>query len=70
MAPGFSLMPDLRNFVMPSQAGECPKPEFAVFEKTYTMQAHCDLFEQNRSILQLAMVALYSLLAIVIILRA
>lgn len=70
MAPGFSLMPDLRAFVMPQVEGQCPQPEFSVFDRAYSMTAHCDLFEQNRYVLQLAMVALYSLLAVVIVLRA
>lgn len=50
LAPITGLMPDLKNFQVPSHQGECPKPEFdiAVLHTHVRMDAQCTLFEGVR----------------------
>lgn len=68
--PGFSLMPDLKAFNVPSHAGVCPTAKFALYGHDYTMDAHCSLMEQNRSVIGALMVLLFTLAATFTVLRA
>lgn len=70
LSPVLNLMPDLKTFVVPAHAGSCPRPSFAAFDKTYTFESHCGLIESNRSILEAAMLLVWSIAAIFIVLRA
>lgn len=70
LAPILGLMPDLKAFTVPGHTAECPRPTFAVWSKSYTVESHCDLLEANRSILEAAMLLVWTLASIVIVLRA
>lgn len=65
-----SFFPDLKNYSVPLAAGECPRPTFEVFESSYIIESHCDLFEQNRTLIQLAMMAAFAIASLLIVLRA
>lgn len=64
------LFPDLQAYEVDMNAGECPRPNFDAFGATYSVHFHCDLFEQNRSVLAAVMLAAFSLSSLFIVLRA
>jgi hypothetical protein len=68
--PILNLFPDLKNFSVPSHSSECPKPSFSAFSQTYVISSHCDLFESNRSIIEAAMLLVWTIAAVFIVLRA
>lgn len=70
MDPILNLMPDLRNFAVPAHSSECPKGSFDALGKTYTIDSQCQLIEQNRSIIEAAMLLVWAIAAIFIVLRA
>lgn len=70
LEPIFNLMPDLRDFDVPAHAGSCPTPNFSVLGNDYVWDTHCDLMEQNRHLIELAMLLVWSISAVFIVLRA
>lgn len=70
IAPITGLMPDLRNYVVPTQAGECPKPSIIIFGKTHTLTSHCTIVETVRGPLFAIMMVVYAIAAMFIILGA
>ncbi len=70
MDPLLNLMPDLRNFSVPSHSAECPKGSFDALGKTYTIDSHCQLIENNRAIIEAAMLLVWAIASIFIVLRA
>lgn len=68
--PAFSLMPDLKNFAVPSHTGVCPTAAFSLYGKSYVMDAHCNLLEQNRTLIGALMVLVFTLVATYTVLRA
>lgn len=68
--PILNLMPDLRNFSVPGHAAECPKPSFSVWGKSYILDSQCGLIEGNRSIIEAAMLLVWTIAAVFIVLRA
>lgn len=72
LAPITGLMPDLKNFQVPSHQGECPKPEFdiAVLHTHVRMDAHCTLFEGVRGLLYNGSLVAWIIAALFIVLSA
>lgn len=72
LAPITGLMPDLKNFQVPSHQGECPKPEFdiAVLHTRVRMDAQCTLFEQVRGPLYNGSLVAWIIAALFIVLSA
>lgn len=70
LGPLLNLMPDLKNFAVPSHSAECPKPSFQTFGKTYSFESQCPLIESNRAIIEAAMMLVFSIVATFIVLRA
>ena len=70
LQPLLSLFPDMKNYNVPSHAGECPKPVFQVFGKSLVMDQHCLIFEQNRAALTAASLLAFALIALLIVLSA
>jgi hypothetical protein len=70
LSPILNLMPDLKSFEVPAHAGECPKPSFSVFDHEYRWEAHCTLMDQNRALIEAAMMLVWALAALFIVLRA
>lgn len=70
LSPILNLMPDLKNFAVPSHASECPKPTFSVFGHEYRWEVHCTLMDQNRALIEAAMLLVWSIAALFIVLRA
>lgn len=70
LGPLLDLMPDLRNFSVPDHASACPQPSFEAFNNTYTFTAHCTLAEENRALIEGAMLLVWTLASVVIVLRA
>lgn len=70
MRPILNMLPDLKNFQAPASGAQCPKPTFQAFEQTFTMDKHCDLAEQNRAAIKAGMMVVFSLAALLIVLRA
>lgn len=68
--PIFALMPDLKSFAVPSHSGVCPTAAFALYGKSYVMDAHCGLLEQNRELIGALMVIVFTLAATYTVLRA
>ncbi|WP_368648911.1 hypothetical protein ABRY95_04755 [Castellaniella ginsengisoli] len=68
--PLTTLFPELRSYQANIPSGECPRPAVDVFDHSYVLDAHCDLFEQNRSVLQASMLAAFGILSLVIVLKA
>lgn len=70
LAPILKLMPDLKNFAVPAHTSGCPKPSFSAFNKTYVIASHCDLIESSRSIIEAAMLLMWTISSVFIVLRA
>lgn len=72
LAPITGLMPDLRNFQVPSHQAECPKPEFdiAILHTRVRMDAHCTLFEGVRGSLYNGSLVAWLIAALFIVLSA
>lgn len=64
------LMPDLKDFQVPAHLSLCPTAEFCVFGGDYSINSHCLLIEQNRSLIESSCLVLWSLVALYIFLRA
>lgn len=70
LEPILKLMPDLKNFSVPGHTAACPKPSFSAFSKTYLIASHCDLIESSRSIIEAAMLLMWTISSVFIVLRA
>lgn len=72
LAPITGLMPDLKNFQVPSHQGECPKPEFdiAVLHTRVRMDAQCTIFEEIRGPLYNGSLVAWIIAALFIVLSA
>lgn len=72
LAPITALMPDLKNFEVPSHQGECPRPEFDidVLRTHVRMDAHCTLFEEVRGPLYNGSLVAWLIAALFIVLSA
>lgn len=70
IAPIIGLMPDLKSYVVPSQAGQCPKPTISLFGKTFTVDAQCTIAENSRTTLMAIMAVVYAIVAVFIVLGA
>jgi hypothetical protein len=70
LSPLFALMPDLKNFTVPAHASTCPTGTFSAMGSTYVISSHCDLIEANRSVIEAAMLLVFTISAVVIVLRA
>lgn len=70
LSPILNLMPDLRAFSVPSVQGSCPMPTFTIFDREHRWEAHCTLMEENRALLEMAMLLVWSIAAVFIVLRA
>ncbi len=70
LRPILNLMPDLKNYTAPAISGECPKPQFQLFESTYAIDAHCDVLEQNKGVIRISMLLAFTIASLFIVLRA
>lgn len=70
LQPLRQLMPDLRNFQVPSHQAVCPKPTFELFGKAVVMDGQCTILEGVRGELYNAMVLAFVLVALLIVLSA
>ena len=70
LAPITSMMPDLKNWKMPSHTSVCPQPSFDVFGHSFTFSTHCTLIDANKGILQAAATVAWTVLALFIVLGA
>jgi len=68
--PIFNLMPSLKNWAVPAHQAECPTAGFSVYGTQYLIDAHCGLMEQNRNVIGVAMLLVFSLASLFIVLRA
>jgi hypothetical protein len=70
LQPILSLLPDFKAFYLPTHTATCPKPSLSAFGRTYVIESHCDLAEQQRSAIVAIMGAVWTLVAALIVLRA
>lgn len=70
MDPVLNVFPDVKDWAVPVAGGECPKPELQAFDKTYVMDAHCKIAEDHRPAIGAAFMAMFSLMSVLIVLRA
>lgn len=69
--PIFNLFPVLRNFQVPSSnSGVCPHLQFEMFERSYDISAHCDLLEEQKTVLQSVFSLFWLVMALTILLGA
>ena len=70
LAPELGLFPDLRAYAVPTHSGECPRPTFSAWGKTFTLTEHCDFAEQFRTSFYAAGVLLFAIASLLIVLSA
>lgn len=70
LGPLVNLMPELRAFKAPGHVGSCPKPSIEALGKTFVMDTHCTIAEENRSQLAAVMAAVWMLVSLRIVLSA
>lgn len=68
--PVFDLMPSLKSFTAPSHQSVCPTGSFSAFGKQYLISSHCNMFEENRSVIAGSMALVFAIASLVIVLRA
>lgn len=74
VGPLLNLMPDIKNFTVPGHSAICPTAtaNWSMYGRSFgfTMSTHCDLMEQNRAVIEAAMLVVWTLVATFIVLRA
>jgi hypothetical protein len=70
LSPVLSMMPSLKNFVVPSHQSTCPAPSMTLFERHLVLDGHCALTEAARPTLYAVMAFVWLLAAVLIILAA
>lgn len=70
LAPILGMLPELRSFNTGTHSAVCPRPTMNLFGGTQTMEAHCTLLDNNKSVIQAAMALSWALMALFIILSA
>jgi hypothetical protein len=68
--PILTLMPDLKNYVVPSHSGVCPSGSVDIFGHVLVMDEQCTLAETIRPTLYAVMAFVWLFISIVIILSA
>ncbi|MFC0349671.1 hypothetical protein [Undibacterium danionis] len=68
--PLITLFPELKNYQTPQHVGECPKPQFMIFDKSIVMDSHCAIAEQHRQTIAAVMLTVWILVGIFILLSA
>ena len=61
---------DLLAWRLPANSGECPKPEFIFNTTTYKFEVQCTLFDDYKGAINSAMGAVWTVLALFIVMRA
>lgn len=67
--PILDMMPDLRGYTPSPHTGECPRPAIELYG-THVLDAHCTLIDDNKAIIQAAMLLAWALIALFIVLSA
>lgn len=67
--PILDMLPDLRGYTTSSHTGECPRPTIELYG-THVLDAHCILIDDNKAIIQAAMLLAWALIALFIVLSA
>ncbi|PKU23196.1 hypothetical protein CWS72_17330 [Telmatospirillum siberiense] len=70
LGPILSLFSDVRAFQVPGHQGVCPAPSFSAFGRSFTINAHCTLIEQQRSVIAGLMAVVWMLIGLMIVLKA
>lgn len=61
---------NLLEWRLPSHSADCPKPEFVFKDTTYKFEVQCTLFDQYKGDINTAMTAVWTVLALFIVMRA
>ena len=69
LSPVLNLLPNHKNFNAAAQSGQCPTPTIQLYG-SHTLNAHCILIDQNKSVIQAAMTFAWAAIALFIILSA
>ncbi|MFJ9450275.1 hypothetical protein [Herbaspirillum sp. NPDC101397] len=72
LQPLLNLMPDLKRYAVPSHSSACPRPEInlPLFERTFKIEAHCEIAESMRTSIYSMMVAFWTISSLFIVLAA
>ncbi|KVE70721.1 hypothetical protein [Burkholderia vietnamiensis] len=70
LGPIFNMLPGFNSFQVPAHTGVCPTATFAMFGRSYTMDQHCTLFEQNRTAINAMFAMVFVLASVFIVLSA
>lgn len=60
----------LQHFQLPTHQSTCPVPQFTIFDKQYTLQAHCTISEQHRDLIAIVMLLFWTLSGFIIVMKA
>ncbi len=64
LEPFKKFFPTLQNFKLTAQSATCPTWSFELWNKTFTIDSHCPLLEQQRSLIQLIFSILWAFIAL------
>lgn len=70
LAPLTGLFPDLKSFVVPGHSGVCPIASFGAFNRSFSIDSHCNILENQRSSIFGFMMLVFVLASLFIILKA
>jgi hypothetical protein len=70
LGPILSLFSDVRAFQVPGHQGICPRPSLSAFGRMFTINSHCTLIEQQRSVIAGFMAVVWMLIGLMIVLKA
>lgn len=65
-----SFFPDLKSYNADIPAGNCPRPSLELFNHSYVISSHCDLLDNNASIIQASILVAFGILSLLIVLRS
>ena len=63
-------MQTLKGWSMPAHVSECPKASFSIWNRDYTVDAHCGLLDQHKSTIAASMAAAWLVMALFVALSA
>lgn len=62
--PFNKFFPTLKNFKLKTQSATCPTWSFNIWNKTFTIESHCPLLEQQRQLIQLIFSIVWGFIAL------
>lgn len=68
--PIFNLFPSLQNYQVPERNVSCPMISIELWGEEYSTDLHCQIIEENRSVISAMMILFFTVSALIVVLGA